>query len=55
VNVASLPSFQGGILVPAYSAAKGGVAILTKALANEWSSKGINVNAIASRYIAAHQ
>ena len=45
-------SFQGGILVPAYAAAKGGVAQLTKALANEWASKGINVNAIAPGYMA---
>jgi 2-deoxy-D-gluconate 3-dehydrogenase len=44
LNIASLLSFQGGILVPAYAAAKGGVAQLTKALANEWASKGINVN-----------
>src|SRR6266404_371335 len=47
VNIASLLSFQGGILVPAYAAAKGGVAQLTKALANEWAAKRINVNAIA--------
>ena len=52
VNVASLLSFQGGILVPAYAASKGGVAQLTKALANEWASKGINVNAIAPGYMA---
>jgi 2-deoxy-D-gluconate 3-dehydrogenase len=52
LNVASLLSFQGGILVPAYAAAKGGVAQLTKALANEWASKGINVNAIAPGYMA---
>src|SRR5580658_4386741 len=52
VNIASLLSFQGGIRVPAYAAAKGGVAILTKALANEWASKGINVNAIAPGYMA---
>jgi len=52
VNVASLLAFQGGILVPAYSAAKGGVAILTMALANEWASKGVNVNAIAPGYMA---
>ena len=52
VNIASLLSFQGGILVPAYAAAKGGVAQLTKALANEWASKRINVNAIAPGYMA---
>jgi 2-deoxy-D-gluconate 3-dehydrogenase len=52
VNVASLLAFQGGILVPAYAASKGGVAQLTKALANEWASKGVNVNAIAPGYIA---
>jgi 2-deoxy-D-gluconate 3-dehydrogenase len=51
VNIASLLSFQGGIGVPAYAAAKGGLAQLTKALANEWASKGINVNAIAPGYI----
>jgi len=50
INVASILSFQGGILVPAYAAAKGGVAQLTKALANEWASKGVNVNAIAPGY-----
>jgi 2-dehydro-3-deoxy-D-gluconate 5-dehydrogenase len=52
LNIASLLSFQGGILIPAYTAAKGGVAQLTKALANEWASKGINVNAIAPGYMA---
>jgi 2-dehydro-3-deoxy-D-gluconate 5-dehydrogenase len=52
VNIASMLSFQGGITVPAYAAAKGGVAQLTKALANEWASKGINVNAIAPGYMA---
>jgi 2-deoxy-D-gluconate 3-dehydrogenase len=51
VNIASLLSFQGGIRVPAYAASKGGVAQLTKALANEWASKGIQVNAIAPGYI----
>jgi 2-deoxy-D-gluconate 3-dehydrogenase len=51
VNVASIMSFQGGILVPAYAAAKGGVALLTKALSNEWAGKGINVNAIAPGYV----
>lgn len=52
VNIASLLSFQGGIFVPAYAAAKGGLAQLTKALANEWAAKGINVNAIAPGYMA---
>ena len=52
VNIASLLSFQGGIRVPAYAASKGGVAQLTKALANEWASKQIQVNAIAPGYIA---
>ena len=51
VNVASLLSFQGGITVPAYAAAKGGVAQLTKALANEWAKFNINVNAIAPGYM----
>ncbi len=51
VNVASLLSFQGGLTVPAYAASKGGVAQLTKALANEWAAKGINVNGIAPGYI----
>jgi 2-dehydro-3-deoxy-D-gluconate 5-dehydrogenase len=51
VNIASLLSFQGGITVPAYAASKGGVAQLTKALANEWAKHGINVNAIAPGYM----
>jgi 2-deoxy-D-gluconate 3-dehydrogenase len=51
VNIASLLSFQGGILVPAYAAAKGAVGQLTKALANEWAAKNINVNAIAPGYM----
>jgi 2-deoxy-D-gluconate 3-dehydrogenase len=51
VNIASLLSFQGGITVPAYAASKGGVAQLTKALANEWAPRGVNVNAIAPGYI----
>ncbi|WP_437330116.1 2-dehydro-3-deoxy-D-gluconate 5-dehydrogenase KduD [Sorangium sp. So ce381] len=51
VNIASLLSFQGGILVPAYAASKGGIAQLTKALANEWAGRGVNVNAIAPGYI----
>jgi 2-deoxy-D-gluconate 3-dehydrogenase len=52
INVASMLSFQGGILVPAYTAAKSGLAGITRALANEWASKGINVNAIAPGYMA---
>ena len=51
VNIASLLSFQGGITVPAYAASKGGVAQLTKALANEWATHNINVNAIAPGYM----
>jgi 2-deoxy-D-gluconate 3-dehydrogenase len=52
INIASLLSFQGGVLVPSYAAAKSGVAALTKAFANEWAAKGINVNAIAPGYMA---
>jgi 2-deoxy-D-gluconate 3-dehydrogenase len=52
VNIASMLSFQGGILIPPYTAAKSGVAGLTRALANEWAAKGINVNAIAPGYMA---
>ncbi len=51
IFIASLLSFQGGINVPGYAAAKGGIASLTKALANEWAGKGVNVNAIAPGYI----
>ncbi|WP_030441212.1 SDR family oxidoreductase [Actinoplanes subtropicus] len=52
IFTASLLSFQGGITVPGYTAAKHGVAGLTKALANEWAPHGVNVNAIAPGYIA---
>ncbi|MHC1761572.1 MAG: 2-dehydro-3-deoxy-D-gluconate 5-dehydrogenase KduD [Negativicutes bacterium] len=52
VNIASLLSFQGGIIVPSYTASKSAVAGLTKALANEWAPLGINVNAIAPGYMA---
>jgi 2-dehydro-3-deoxy-D-gluconate 5-dehydrogenase len=54
VNIASLLSFQGGIRVPSYAAAKSGVAGLTRALANEWAPLGVNVNAIAPGYIATN-
>jgi 2-deoxy-D-gluconate 3-dehydrogenase len=52
IFTASLLSFQGGINVPGYTAAKHGIAGLTKALANEWAPHGVNVNAIAPGYIA---
>lgn len=52
INIASLLSFQGGINVPAYTASKHAVAGLTKALANEWGARGVNVNAIAPGYIS---
>jgi 2-deoxy-D-gluconate 3-dehydrogenase len=45
-------SFQGGINVPGYAASKGGIAQLTKALANEWAAHNVNVNAVAPGYIA---
>lgn len=51
INIASLLSFQGGIRVPSYTAAKSGLAGLTKLMANEWAAKGINVNAIAPGYV----
>ena len=52
INIASLISFSGGLYIPAYAAAKGGIAQITKTFCNEWASKGINVNAIAPGYIA---
>lgn len=52
INIASMLSFQGGILVPSYTASKSAVAGLTRALANEWAALGINVNAIAPGYMA---
>ncbi|MCK5852471.1 SDR family oxidoreductase [bacterium] len=52
VFIASLLSFQGGITVPGYAASKGAIKQLTQSFANEWASKGINVNAIAPGYIS---
>lgn len=52
INIASMLSFQGGILVPSYTAAKSAVAGITRALANEWAGQGIHVNAIAPGYMA---
>lgn len=52
VNIASMLSFQGGILVPSYTAAKSGIAGITRALACEWAKDRINVNAVAPGYIA---
>ncbi|KAH7158258.1 hypothetical protein B0J13DRAFT_468540 [Dactylonectria estremocensis] len=52
INFASLLTFQGGLTVPAYAASKGAVGQLTKSFANEWTAKGITVNAIAPGYIA---
>jgi 2-deoxy-D-gluconate 3-dehydrogenase len=51
INIASLLSFSGGITVPSYSASKGAVAQITKALANEWAKSGLNINAIAPGYM----
>lgn len=52
INVASMNAFFGGQTIPAYAAAKGGVAQLTKELSNDWMSRGINVNALAPGYMA---
>jgi 2-deoxy-D-gluconate 3-dehydrogenase len=52
INIASLLSFLGGITIPAYAAAKGGVTQLTKAFSNEWAGRGVNVNAIVPGYMA---
>ena len=54
INIASMLSYQGGIRVPAYTASKSAVMGVTKALANEWADKGINVNAIAPGYMATN-
>ena len=54
INISSLLAFQGGIIVPSYSASKGAVAQVTKALANEWARFNINVNAIAPGYMATN-
>jgi 2-deoxy-D-gluconate 3-dehydrogenase len=51
INIASMVSWFGGVTIPAYTASKGAVAQLTKALANDWAVKGINVNAIAPGYM----
>ena len=48
INIASLVTFQGGLNVPAYAAAKGGVGQLTKSLSNQWAPHGINVNAVST-------
>jgi len=52
INISSLLAFQGGLTVPAYAASKGAVAQFTKSLANEWASRGINVNCITPGYMA---
>ncbi len=54
INVASLLSFQGGVRVASYTASKSGLAGLTRMLANEWASRGINVNAIVPGYFATN-
>ena len=52
INIASMLSFQGGVRVPSYTASKSGIAGITRLLANEWASKGVNINAIAPGYMA---
>lgn len=52
ITIASMNSFFGGQTIPAYAAAKGGVALLTKELTNDWLGRGVNVNAIAPGYMA---
>ena len=52
INIASMASFFGGQTVPAYAAAKGGIAQMTKEMSNDWMGRGINVNAIAPGYMA---
>jgi len=54
VNIASMLSFQGGVRVPSYTAAKHGVLGITRLLANEWAARGLNVNAIAPGYISTN-
>jgi 2-deoxy-D-gluconate 3-dehydrogenase len=54
INIASMLSFQGGIRVPSYTASKSGVLGITRLLANEWATHGINVNAIAPGYMATN-
>jgi len=51
INIASMQSFQGGITIPAYAASKGGLAVMTKTMANDWAKYNIQVNAIAPGYI----
>jgi len=54
INIASMLSFQGGIRVPSYTASKSAVYGITRSMANEWASKGININAIAPGYMATN-
>jgi 2-deoxy-D-gluconate 3-dehydrogenase len=54
INIASMLSFQGGVRVASYTASKSGIAGLTRLLANEWASKGVNVNAIAPGYFSTN-